>query len=89
MCVYLLCVYLVCSIVQGVGMDVVQKEEALSVLRPEDSSRTEPLHCSAPVGSSSHCHLCDWHPRICEVGQICIKGMSLCMIFYGKGRYEV
>lgn len=54
-----------------------------------DSSRTEPLHCSAPVGSSSHCHLCDWHLRICEVGQICIKGMSLCMIFYGKGRYEV
>jgi len=73
-CVYLLCVYLVCSAVQGVGMDVVQKEEALSVLRPEDNPRTEPLHCLAPVGSSSHCHLCDWHPQDLCSGADLYKG---------------
>lgn len=36
----------VCFVVEGVGMDaLVQVEEALSVVRPEDNPRTGPLHC--------------------------------------------
>lgn len=43
------------------GMDVVHKEEALSVIRLRTFLRIGPLHCSALVGTSLHCHLCDWH----------------------------
>lgn len=36
----------VCFVVEGVGMDaLVQVEEALPVVRPEDNPRTGPLHC--------------------------------------------
>lgn len=73
-CVYLLYMYFVWFAVEGVGMDVVQKEKALSMLRPGDNPRTGPLHCSAPVGTNLH-YLCDdWHPQDLCSGADLYKG---------------
>lgn len=46
------------------------------MVRPEDHPRTGTLHCSAPVGTDHIVFCVNGIPRICAVGQICMKRMQ-------------